>query len=170
MATSFRLLVVGLVVASLCCASAGRAQGPESEFLFPKTTKLLISLPDPDVARDQFNASQLGELVNDDKMKKFMDALQEQYKNSGRLAERLGIAPSDLDGVYNGEVALAVIQPGGKPDAFATALVMKIRPGDPGGAGLSHVERNREAPPRSVQRLDHRLRRFRPGAKRRSTD
>ena len=136
MAITFRLSVLGLILAPMAAVAAE----PGNEFLLPDTTKLLISLPDPDVTREQFNASQFGELVNHDKMAKFMDGLEAQYKNSGRMAERLGISPSDLDGVYNGEVSLAVIQPGGNHDAFATALIMKIHHGDPKGVAVGMLQ------------------------------
>jgi len=126
-------LLILLLAGYLLAPAAVRAQAPASEYLLPDTTRLLLSLPDPDVARERFNASQFGELVNHEKMAKFMDDLQEQLKDTGRMAERLGIAPSDLDGVYDGEIALAAIQPGGAKDAFATALIVKITPGDPEG-------------------------------------
>ena len=140
MATLLSKLILGVLLASIAFANSSQAADPGAEFLLPETTKLLISLPNPDTARDGFNESQLGELVNHEKMSKFMDALEEQYKDSGRLAQRLGISPRDLDGVYDGEVALAVIQPGGDHDAFATALVMKIRPGDPTGAATRMLQ------------------------------
>ena len=129
-ATTIRSLVFLLILSPTLALAADVG----NEYLVPDTTKMFISLPDPDEARDQFNASQLGKLVNHEKMAKFIDALEEQYKDSGRLAERLGISPRDLDGVYDGDTSLAVIQPGGDHDAFATALVMKIRKGDPTGA------------------------------------
>ena len=109
MATTTRLVAFIFCVSPLVAASAESGV----ELLMPDTTKLLVSLPDPDVARDKFNESQLGKLLNHEKMAKFMDEVEEQYTNRGRLAERLGITMNDLDGVYDGEVALAVIQPGG---------------------------------------------------------
>ena len=136
MANTIRLLILSLAVAPVGVLAAE----PGNEFLLPDTTKLFMSLPRPDDAREQFNASQIGKLVNHEKMSKFMDALEEQYKDSGRLAERLGVAPRDLDGVYDGEVSMAVIQPGGDRKDFATALIMKIRPGDPDGAAFRMLQ------------------------------
>lgn len=132
MSTTPKMLLACTLACCTLLPAAARGQGPGAEHLLPNTTKLFLSLPDPDTARAKFNASQLGELVNHKDMAKFRADVQKQLEGSGRMAERLGIAPADLDGVYAGEVALAAIQPGGKHDTYATALIVKIRPGDPG--------------------------------------
>ena len=133
MSTRVTVSLMCLVACTVLLSTGPASAQPRSEYFLPKTTKMLLSLPDPDEAREKFNASQLGELFNHDDMADFMDDLEEQLKDDGRMAERLGISPRDLDGVYDGEVALAAIQPGGDREQFATALIVKIKPGDPEG-------------------------------------
>src|SRR5437667_1926965 len=86
-----------------------------SELLLPATTKGFISTHDVEEVRKKFNETQLGELVNDPLMKPFIDDLKEQIgQKLERAGKRLGVKWNDLEGVYGGEVALALIQPSPK--------------------------------------------------------
>lgn len=118
------LKTVALTALASICASAVFAAPPASETIFPGTTKLLVSIPDPDAAQDNFDASQLGKMFNDPKMEKFNEDMERQLEGQGRLAERLGISVAELEGVSGGEIALAVIQPNGDEDSFATAMII----------------------------------------------
>lgn len=117
---------LALCVVFACVGGSASAETP-SENLLPNTTKLLISVPRPLEARASFDESQFGKLMADPKMQPFNDDLEKQLEDrQGRLRGRLAITFTDLDGVFSGEVAMGVIQPGGKADAYATALVIDI--------------------------------------------
>lgn len=114
-----------LATATMILSASGLlAASPAIETIVPNTTKLYLSIPDPDLARKQFDASQLGALVNDPLMKPFNDSLEKQLEGQGRLAERLGIAIGELEDVYGGEMAMAVIRPASEKDGFATAFIV----------------------------------------------
>lgn len=82
-----------------------------SETLLPDTTKGFIATQDVNEVRAAFNNTQLGEMVADPAMKPFIDDLRRQI--SAKMDEagtRLGVNWEDLEKVYAGEVALAVVQ------------------------------------------------------------
>ncbi|MBC8355773.1 MAG: hypothetical protein H8E66_27675 [Planctomycetes bacterium] len=93
-----------------------------SETLLPNTTKVYISVPDVDKLREHFDETQIGLLLNDPVMQPFVEDVQNQIRN--RLSEasvRLGLSWDDLEGVYGGEVAMALLQPWDH-EAAATTL------------------------------------------------
>ena len=70
-----------------------------------------------------FNATQLGQLANDEIMRPFVEDLKRQIRQNGsRRLEKLGVTFEDLRGIVSGEVALAMIQPA-ENVAVALALV-----------------------------------------------
>ena len=84
-------------------------------------------MPDADRLQQDFNKTQLGELVNNPDMKAFVEDLVQQVESKlGRTDARLGVKPEDLKGVYGGEVAMATIQPGGNPKQHALALIVDV--------------------------------------------
>ena len=88
------------------------AQRPTTATLVPDTTKGFLASDDVDLLIEKFNASQLGELVNDPVMKPFVDDLKRQINNKLlKTGVRLGLTWEDLKEVYGGEVCLAAIQP-----------------------------------------------------------
>lgn len=103
-------------------ALLAQAPGP-SETLLPATTKVWISVPDLARLAQQWEKTQLGQLMQDPTMKEFAEDLRGQLEE--RLTEggmRLGLRWEDFKDVPTGEVALARIQPGeGKA---AVAIVM----------------------------------------------
>ena len=85
---------------------------PPSETLLPDTTKGYLSVPDITLLRDKWNATQVGELVNDPSMEPFIKDVQRQLKaRMDRAGSRIGITWDDLEGVYGGEVCIAAVQP-----------------------------------------------------------
>jgi hypothetical protein len=99
-----------------------------SELLLPATTKGFISTQDVDEVRKTFNETQLGELVNDPVMKPFIEDFRRQIgarlEQAGR---RLGVRWEDMEGVYGGEVALAMVQPNPQNKmSHATVLIVDI--------------------------------------------
>jgi hypothetical protein len=115
--------------AALVLALAGRAVAAvPSEALLPATTKAFISTHDVDEVREKFNATQLGDLVNDPLMKPFIEDFKKQIgAKLERAGKKLGVKWDDLEGVYGGEVSLALIQPNPQDKmSHATALIVDI--------------------------------------------
>jgi hypothetical protein len=123
-----RLIRHALVVVSLLTSSSSAWAIQPSETLLPATTKLFISTQDVDAARKAFEQTQLGELVNDPLMQPFIEDLRKQISQKlERVGKRLGLKWEDLEGVYGGEVAFAMVQPDPKDKmSHATVLVVDI--------------------------------------------
>lgn len=98
-----------------------------SQTLLPATTKGHFSILDFQDAKVRWNATQLGQLVNDPAMQPFVKDLGEQIEGK-RAADgvRLGVSLEDLQAVAGGEVAWAVIQPGGDARQHARVLVADV--------------------------------------------
>jgi hypothetical protein len=88
------------------------AAPPPSDRLLPATTKGYVSIPNPELAYQQWNKTQLGRLIDDPTMQPFVEDFRQQWK--ARLSKsnrRLGLTLDDLREVPGGEVAMALIQP-----------------------------------------------------------
>jgi hypothetical protein len=110
----------------LCVSSVAGAM-PPSESLLPSTTKGYLSVPDVETLRAQWNATQLGHLVNDPVMKPFIEDLKDQIKDKLSATRiRLGLTLDDLDDLYGGELCLAVIQPENDVEQHAIALLLDV--------------------------------------------
>src|SRR6185369_9338247 len=83
---------------------------------------------DVDEVRKKFNETQLGEMVADPLMKPFIDDLKQQIRAKlEKAGKKLGIKWDDMEGVYGGEVAAALIQPDPKDKmSHATALIVDV--------------------------------------------
>jgi hypothetical protein len=126
---AFSRFVGFLSSTALIVAVAARAGAVQpSELLLPATTKGFISTQDVDEVRTKFNETQLGEMVADPLMKPFIEDVKQQLKaKMEKAGKRLGIKWDDMEGVYGGEVAAALIQPDPKDKmSHATALVVDI--------------------------------------------
>lgn len=126
MVLSLRRAMLALVFCSLPFGVTAQAARPAQDLL-PPTTKGYISIPSLEEISKAWNATQLGQLVNDPVMKPFIEDLQRQFKS--RLSAsgvRLGITWDDLKGVASGEVAVATIQPQGDKARCATVLLADI--------------------------------------------
>ena len=99
-----------------------------SETLLPATTKAFFSTQDVDEARKAFDQTQLGELCNDPVMQPFIEDLKKQVgQKLEQAGKRLGLKWEDLEGVYGGEVAYAMVQPDAKDKmSHATVLIVDI--------------------------------------------
>jgi hypothetical protein len=98
-----------------------------SEQLLPETTVGYLSIPDFDALQESFDKTQLGQLAQDPAMQPFVDDLKRQLRD--RLTEsgiQLDLTVEDLEGVYGGEVCLAMTQPGGENTAHATAVLVDV--------------------------------------------
>jgi len=122
-------LLTGVLCTALVISLAGRAWAVvPSESLLPATTKGFISTHDVDEVRKKFNETQLGEMVADPVMKPFIEDLKKQIgAKLERAGKKLGVKWDDMEGVYGGEVTLALIQPNPQDKmSHATALIVDI--------------------------------------------
>jgi predicted RNA binding protein YcfA (HicA-like mRNA interferase family) len=116
-------LTVGLSLAVLVTTQAHAVK--PSETLLPKTTKAFISVADVDALRDHFEQTQLGMLIDDPLMQPFVEDLQGQIQDKLLEASvRLGLKWEDLEDVYAGEVAMALLQPWDQEAASARLKVL----------------------------------------------
>jgi hypothetical protein len=105
------------------------ARGQESSArracdLLPMTTKAFVSLPDIKKLQRGFVRSQIGQFFNDPQMQPLVkDIVAQSDAGFGWLSE-LGLRWSDLQEVYAGEVAVAIIQPDGDSKQHARAILM----------------------------------------------
>ena len=113
-----------LALAVSCSAAAAFSAGVvPSETLFPATTRVWVSVPDPNGLREAFERTELGRLIRDPQMQAFVESFGEQARKVGRRRlGRLGLSFEDLSGVPGGEVALGVIEPA--PGRLATVIVV----------------------------------------------
>jgi hypothetical protein len=126
----------------------GAWAAPSSESLLPASTKGYIATSDVDQVRAKFKETQLGELVNDPVMKPFIEDLKEQIgKKLEKAGKRMGLKWADMEGVYGGEVALALVQPDAKDKtSHATVLLVDITgKRDKADALLAKVDANQKA-------------------------
>ena len=87
------------------------ASFPPSEKLLPASTRVWVSVVDPQSLRKRFERSALGGLVYDPLMSTFLDGLREQGRTSADpLRGTLEISLEELEKIAGGEIALAVIE------------------------------------------------------------
>lgn len=146
---SLRLLVAATVASWMVWgeAAAVRAVVP-SEQLLPATTKGYLSALDIDLVRAKFNETQLGALVHDPVMQPFIEDLKQQIgQKLEQAGKRLGVRWDDLEGVYGGEVALALVQPNPQDkSSHATVLIVDITSKRPQAeALLAKIDANQRA-------------------------
>jgi len=92
-----------------------------SETLLPNTTKAYVSVPDVDKLREHFDQTQIGHLLKDPVMQPFVEDVQRQIRDKlSEASVRLGLSWDDLEDVYGGEVAMALLQPWDHEAAAAT--------------------------------------------------
>ena len=117
-----RTIAVALHV-SVAAAVATAAGFPDSETIFPATTRAWISVADFRGMQDRFEKSPYGQLIADPAMKTFVEHLREQISKNGkqRLA-KLGLTLEDLEKVPGGELAAAAIEVEG--GMLATVLLV----------------------------------------------
>lgn len=128
--------------------AAGALAVVPSEQLLPSTTKGFIAAPDIDLVRSKFNETQLGALVHDPVMQPFIEDLKQQIgQKLEQAGKRLAVRWDDLEGVYGGEVALALVQPNPQDkNSHATVLVVDITGKRPqADALLAKIDANQRA-------------------------
>lgn len=120
------LAAMGAAAASAAGAAAGAVPPvPPCENLLPDTTRGVVSTPDTKKLTDQFNKTQLGQLIKDPVMKAFTEDLRQQFDERwSSVRERLGLRLDDLKGVPSGETSLALVQPG--PNQVALVFLCDV--------------------------------------------
>ncbi|MDG2207765.1 MAG: hypothetical protein P8K78_07660 [Pirellulales bacterium] len=120
----FRNLSFSLIFSGLLATVPAMAVMPSAEVL-PNTTRGFLSIPDFYRLQDDFDKTQIGQLLLDPVMEPFSKDLKRQLKEKWSDAhESLGITWTDIENVPGGEVAVARIQP--SKDAAAMAMVVDI--------------------------------------------
>lgn len=115
-----------MLLSLMLFCSVGSLAAQQAELYLPATTKGFVSAPNLDELRSNFNASQLGQLINDPTLAPFIDDLKEQLREKlGSTGMKLGVTQADVRGICTGELALAAIQPDPK-DKMSNALVMLV--------------------------------------------
>jgi hypothetical protein len=121
---AFRLRAIAVALHVSAAAIMANAAGfPDSETIFPATTRAWISIADFRGMQDRFDKSPYGQLIADPAMKTFVEHLREQISKNGkqRLA-KLGLTLEDLGKVPGGELAAAAIEVEG--GTLATVLLV----------------------------------------------
>lgn len=108
--------------------SAQSLAAHRSETLLPATTKGYIAADDVDLVREKFNETQLGAMANDPLMEPFIADFKKQIgAKMEKAGKKLGVKWDDMEGVYGGEVAAALVQPNPKDKmSHATVLIIDV--------------------------------------------
>jgi hypothetical protein len=95
----------------------------QNQHLFPNTTKGYLAITDVQALSDHWDATQLGELMNDPVMEPFAKDIRRQFQERlSRLRDRLGLSLDDLKGVPGGGLSVALIQPAKGKAALAILI------------------------------------------------
>jgi len=112
-------------VVVLVALAPGRGEGasfPPSEKLLPASTRVWVSVADPQALRKRFERSALGGLVYDPLMSTFLDGLRQQGRTSADpLRGTLEITLEEVEKIAGGEIALAVIE---RSDGMLTTVAL----------------------------------------------
>jgi len=121
------ILTRAMAFALLAAASlpAGAQQIAPMESLLPNTTKGVFLVADVPQLVQQWEKTQLGELMADPVMDPFAKDLRRQFEDRlSRVRERLGLELADVKGVPGGAMAAAVIEP--VREKTAVAFLMDV--------------------------------------------
>jgi hypothetical protein len=104
-------MVVGTVAIALADGRGDGASFPPSEQLLPASTRVWVSVADPQALRKRFEQSAIGGLVYDPLMSTFLDGLRQQGKTSADpLRGTLEITLEEVEQIAGGEIALGVVE------------------------------------------------------------
>ncbi|MHB8897406.1 MAG: hypothetical protein ACYC6Y_01525 [Thermoguttaceae bacterium] len=121
--SSIWTLAKAFVLTAAMAANLGAVE--PSEKLLPDTVKGFVSVTNMKVLVDSWNATKVGQLMQDPIMEPFREDLQRQFEEQWVDArDKLGLTIDDLRGVPAGEVALALIQPA--PGQSALVLLVDV--------------------------------------------
>ena len=114
------MVALASVTASLPVDAAGFAP---SETVFPATTRIWVSAPDPIGLRERFDNTPYGQLLKDPQMASFLESVRDQARTAGRQRlGKLGLSFEDFADVPGGEIALGIIEPA--PGRLASVILV----------------------------------------------
>ena len=103
-----------IAVLAMDVVAPGRGEAasfPPSEKLLPASTRVWVSVADPQALRKRFERSSLGGLLYDPLMSTFVDGLRQQGRTSADpLRGTLEITLEEVEKIAGGEITLAVIE------------------------------------------------------------
>ncbi|OHB78755.1 MAG: hypothetical protein A2W31_10695 [Planctomycetes bacterium RBG_16_64_10] len=113
MRSRLQLRVWGLGALLVLAGGVGPAVAVQpSDMLLPDTTRGYVSMPDMAALQVHWNATQLGQLMQDPAMEPFVADLGRQLRQKAtRLHQTLGLTLDDLRNVAGGEASLALVEP-----------------------------------------------------------
>lgn len=119
--------LAAMVFAVVATAAGSLGAARPAATLLPDTTAGYVSVADVNALRAKWNETDLGRMVKDPLMQPFVEDLEAQLRSKlDKTGTRIGIELKDLDGIYGGEVCVAVIQPNGKPTEHALLLSVDV--------------------------------------------
>jgi hypothetical protein len=102
---------------------AAQAWGVPGEQLMPAETRGFVSVPNVDTLIEHWHQTQLGQLVQDDAMRPFVEDMRKQFNEKvSTLKEKIGVTYGELKDIAGGELTVGMIE---IPNARA-ALAMTI--------------------------------------------
>lgn len=118
--SSVGVLLAATAVMLILCSSAQAA--PPSDELLPDTTQAFVSVPDVDALADAWRQTQVGRLLDDERMQPFTKDLRRQLEQKWLKSHaRLGLSLDDLLELASGELSLAVVSP---PKGAASVVML----------------------------------------------
>lgn len=97
-----------------------------ADHVFPDSTKIFVSIPDPATYRSLWRQTELGKLFRDRVMEAFAEDLRRQLDEKlTQTSKRLGLRLADLDGIAGGELAFGLVRLP-QESRFALALLVDI--------------------------------------------
>lgn len=120
--TAAMTAMTAMVAGTLAPVRCEAASFSPSEKLLPESTRVWVSVADPQALRKRFEQSSLGGLVYDPLMSTFLDGLRQQGKASADpLRGTLEITFEEVEQIAGGEIALGVIE---RPDGLLATVAL----------------------------------------------
>lgn len=103
-----------LTFATMLVVAAARAVVPAAEKLLPADTIGLLTVPDWQIARSNFNQSSMGQFLADPAMKPFAEKLRTNFisDKAGDFEKELGVKLSDYSDLVRGQLTFALTRNG----------------------------------------------------------
>jgi hypothetical protein len=98
-------------VVLLSALLAAQAWGVPSDQLMPAETRGYASVADVEVLLEHWNQTQLGQLVQDDAMRPFIEDMRRQFNdNVSTVKEKFGVTYGDLKEIAGGELSVGMVE------------------------------------------------------------
>jgi hypothetical protein len=98
-------------VVLLLALLAAQAWGVPSEQLMPAETRGYASVADVNLLLEHWNQTQLGQLVQDDAMRPFIEDMRRQFNdNVSTVKEKFGVTYADLKEIAGGELSVGMVE------------------------------------------------------------